>query len=253
MGGTDRRRDPVVLTHPVHGCPDRDLHLRALRELGGIEREIRHLERRIEDRTGSLVDAFDHILQMLEAWGHLDGWSLTARGEQLVRIFHECDLAIAEALECGLFDDVDAPTLAGLASSFVYESRASSPDLDPWFPDRDAQRRADAIVRLTTDVSTDERELGLPMTRTPDPAFFGLAHAWASGDDLGMILRDDDMPGGDFVRVVRQLIDLLRQIGDAARDAVTGAVARRAADSLLRGVVAASGTRPETDVDEVEP
>ena len=243
MGSPRTEREPEVLTHAVHGCPDRDTHLRALRELGGVERELRHLDRRIGERTGSLVREFERILEMLEAWGHLDGWALTDRGERLVRIFHECDLAIAEAIECGLFDDVDVPTLAGLASVFVYESRASAPELEPWFPDRSIERRVRTLEALTADIAADERALGLPPTRIPDPGFFGLAHAWAAGDDLSTILGDDEIPGGDFVRVIRQLIDLLRQIGDASGDAVTGAVARSAADALLRGVVAASGTR----------
>jgi hypothetical protein len=39
---------------------------------------------------------------------------------------------------------------------------------------------------------------------------------------------------------VKQLIDLLRQIGDVAVDLATAAAARKAADALFRGVVAAS-------------
>jgi hypothetical protein len=48
--------------------------------------------------------------------------------------------------------------------------------------------------------------------------------------------------GGDFVRNVKQLIDLLRQIGDAARNPATAATAREAADRLFRGVVALSSS-----------
>ena len=36
---------------------------------------------------------------MLEAWGYIDGWSLTARGDRLSRIYHEADLLVAECLE----------------------------------------------------------------------------------------------------------------------------------------------------------
>ncbi len=63
--------------HPVARCPDRDGHLRALRRAERLEREIADLERRVRGRTGSLADAFDRVLQLLEAWGHLDGWALT--------------------------------------------------------------------------------------------------------------------------------------------------------------------------------
>ena len=48
------------------------------------------------------------------------------------------------------------------------------------------------------------------------------------------------MSGGDFVRNVKQLIDLLRQLADMAQDPATSAAARSAADRLFRGVVAAS-------------
>jgi ATP-dependent RNA helicase HelY len=47
------------------------------------------------------------------------------------------------------------------------------------------------------------------------------------------------MTGGDFVRNTKQLIDLLRQLGDVAADPRTAAVSRRAADDLFRGVVEA--------------
>ena len=225
--------------HPVHSCPDRDAHLRALRDAERIRREIEMLEKRIRSRTGSLVEQFDRILQMLEQWGHLDGWSLTERGERLVRIYHESDLAIAEAIDEGLLDGRSAPELAGLVSSFVYESRASGPALQPWFSSRDVARRADEMQDLTLAIARDEIRLGLEPTRPIDPAFFPLAHAWAAGDDLEHLLGDEEIPGGDFVRTIKQLIDLLRQISET--DAPCASTATEAADALYRGIVAVSG------------
>jgi ATP-dependent RNA helicase HelY len=227
-------------SHPVHRCPDRDSHLRALRRLDRLERELTDLDRQIKDRSDSLAETFDRVLQMLEQWNYLDGWTLTERGEQLVRIYHEADLLVAEALELGLFDGLDASSMAGAASSFIYEHRNSGPDLEPWFPNSDIGHRIDELDSVALDMNSDERRLGLPTTRRPDAGFFALAHAWAAGDDLERILADDEMPGGDFVRTMKQLIDLLRQIGDASTNDVTSATARRAADDLFRGVVAAS-------------
>jgi hypothetical protein len=48
------------------------------------------------------------------------------------------------------------------------------------------------------------------------------------------------MTGGDFVRNVKQVIDLLRQIATVAPLPETRSAAERAASRLLRGVVAAS-------------
>ena len=49
------------------------------------------------------------------------------------------------------------------------------------------------------------------------------------------------MTGGDFVRNVKQTIDLLRQIADVAPDPATAATAHAPPPTLcLRGVIAAS-------------
>ncbi len=41
-----------------------------------------------------------------------------------MRIFHESDLLIAEAIETGLLDDLDPAGLAGMVSCFTYEHRS---------------------------------------------------------------------------------------------------------------------------------
>lgn len=233
------RSDPAD-QHPVHACPQRDVHLRALRRMRRLEDELRSTQDRIRSRVDSLSDVFDRVLQVLEEWGHLDGWALSAKGENLVRIFHESDLLIAEVISEGLLDGLDPPTLAGVVSSFIYEHRNSAPEIAEWFPSREVAERCSTICEIGIDLNRTERSHGLPLTRQPDPSFFALAHAWSSGENLEELLGDDEISGGDFVRTMKQLIDLLRQIGDAAPDPDTARCARLAADSLFRGVVAAS-------------
>ena len=68
------------------------------------------------------------------------------------------------------------------------------------------------------------------------------ACGWAGGAALESVLREADMPAGDFVRWTKQLIDLLGQVGQAAgdRDAELRRTADAAVDALRRGVVAYS-------------
>jgi ATP-dependent RNA helicase HelY len=233
---------PAHTSHPVHRCPDRDGHLRAARQAERARREVADLRRRIEASGDSLARRFDRILQLLDDWGHLDGWALSPKGEQLVRLYHESDLLIAEVLHTGLLDDLDPASLAGLVSCFTYEHRSPVPAPAPWFPrprDRDRFARIEA---LATELNDQERRLGLPPTRRPDPGFLPLAHAWAAGEGFDEVLADETLSAGDFVRNVKQLLDLLRQVADAARSPATASAARAAADALFRGVVAASST-----------
>jgi ATP-dependent RNA helicase HelY len=234
-----------LVDHPVHHCPDRDRHLRALGQLDRARRELSDMRREVRSRTESLARRFDRVLRLLEAWGYLDGWALTPRGEVLARTYHESDLLVAEAMASGLLDDLDPAALAGLVSCFTYEHRGPGPAPPAWFPSRLVRGRWGELERLADELRADEEAAGLPTTRPPDPGFLALAHAWAAGEPLGEVLGDEDVSGGDFVRNIKTLIDLVRQIGDVAPNPDTARAARQAAEALHRGVVSISSTLDE--------
>ena len=245
------RRAEGRVGHPVEACPDLDAHLRAQRQLERLEREIEDLERQRRRRTAGLSAQFERLLELLEEWNHLDGWALTPAGEILARIYHESDLLVSESISQGLLDDLDPPTLAGVVSAFTYEHRSAQPPPEPWFPPGPMAERIAAIDAIGRAINRDETRSRLPTTKAPEPGFAALAHAWASGDELDDVLSDLTVSGGDFVRNVKQLVDLLHQIGAVAPDPDTASNARRAADALRRGViVASSAVGTGTDDDE---
>jgi ATP-dependent RNA helicase HelY len=239
-GRGDGRRGPAAPRHPVASCPDAEAHLRAARRAERVEADLVRLRREIAGHTESLARRFDRVLRLLEEWDYLDGWALTRRGEQLARIYHECDLLVAESLATGLLDDLDPASLAGLVSCFTYEHRSGGPAPEPWFPGGRLRHRFELVEQLAARLNDAERAARLPLTRPPDPGFIALAHAWAAGERLDRVLEDEELSGGDFVRNVKQLLDLLRQLADAAAVPATASAARRAADALFHGVVAAS-------------
>ena len=73
-----------------------------------------------------------------------------------------------------------------------------------------------------------------------------------SGEELADVVADEELTGGDFVRTMKQLVDLARQIGLVAPDERTRRAARQLAESAFRGVVAdvpAGATDPDTQDD----
>ena len=103
------------------------------------------------------------------------------------------------------------------------------------------------IARAAPVTAALERDHCVPQTRAPEAGFAPVAHAWAAGENLGVILdTDDELSAGDFVRNIKQLLDLLSQIGVVAPDPATARAARRAADAIHRGVVAVSGVVEES-------
>jgi ATP-dependent RNA helicase HelY len=238
--------------HPVAGCPDLAQHLRAARQAARVEREVAELRRQIRGKTESLAQRFDKVLQLLDSWGYLDGWTLTERGDCLVRIFHESDLLLAEAIETGLLDGLDPAALAGVVSCLTYEHRSPTPPPPAWYPSKEVALRVRRLEQLVADLNVDEEALGLALTRPPESGFLALAYAWVAGESLDTVLDDEELSGGDFVRNAKLLIDLLGQLGDAIPDPTTARAAREASERMFRGVVAASSVSG-AEVAEVEP
>jgi ATP-dependent RNA helicase HelY len=267
-GGSSPPADPGGL-HPVAGCPQLKTHLRAADRADRLERERERLERRVRGRSESLARQFDRVLELLRRRAYVADWSLTESGERLARIYHEADLLVAEMLDAGVLDGLDPPSVAALVSVFTFEARGPGPAPSGRFtppspaaaggrrsPARDAgarrqaarqagpmaelQRRWHTVEELARRLGSDEAAAGLPPTRALDPGFSQVAYAWAAGGDLSRVIADEDVSGGDFVRNVKQLIDLLRQIEQVAPVPATARAAGRAADDLFRDIVAAS-------------
>lgn len=199
-----------------------------------------------------LTDQLDAVIGVLEARGYLRGWRVTEQGERLAGIYHDCDLLIAEALASGLFDNLDVPSLCALVSCFTFEARRSSDT--PSLHSASLDRRYGELVALGTELRAFERKTGLPRTRRIDAGFCRIAFEWAKGTELRRLLlpprpvhslrgpQRGALSGGDFVRNVKQLVDLLRQIGAIEGPTRLGTQARKASEALVRGVVAASSS-----------
>ncbi|MGH9183733.1 MAG: DEAD/DEAH box helicase [Acidimicrobiales bacterium] len=229
-----------VAGHPCAGCPELGRHRRAAAQVERLERERAGLLRQVQGRSASLARQFDVVLSVLADRGYLDGWALTDAGQRLARTYHEADLLICECLGEGVLDGLGPAEVAGLASVFTYEMRGPGQPPEPWFPSPELRRRWATVEALHAGLVNAEEAAGLPTTRAPDPGFVALAHAWAAGEGLVEVLGDEDLSGGDFVRNVKQLIDLVRQLSDVASEPATATAARAAADALFRGVIAAS-------------
>jgi ATP-dependent RNA helicase HelY len=233
-----------VAAHPVAADSERESRVRAAASAERLERDVARLERRVRGRSESLARQFDRVLRILEAWGYVDDWSVTEWGKVLAHLYTETDLVVAESLREELLDDLDAAELAAVVSCFTYERRgpdASGPLPPRQWPTSELATRWRALDRIARDLNHNEDDAGLSETRPLDPGFVPHAYAWVAGEDLADVLEDDDdMTGGDFVRHVKQCIDLLRQIAEVAPEPATRATARASADACFRGVIAAS-------------
>ncbi|KOG90764.1 RNA helicase, partial [Streptomyces varsoviensis] len=234
----------AIRAHPCHGCDEREDHARWAERYDRLRRDTRQLERRIEGRTNTIARTFDRICALLTDLGYLRGDEVTEDGRRLSRLYGELDLLASECLRDGVWEGLRPAELAACASALVYEARAADDAMPPKLPTGDAKRALGEMVRIWGRLDALEEEHKINQAegvgqREPDLGFAWAAYRWASGHGLDEVLREIEMPAGDFVRWCKQLIDVLGQVAAAAPPGSTVARnARRAVDGLLRGVVA---------------
>ncbi len=234
---TERLRRAVRM-HPCHRCSARDDHTRWAERYLSARREAAELTIRIEQRTNTIARQFDRVCDLLTELGYLAQGGVTATGRSLARLYNELDLVAAEALRRGVWKGLTAAELAACLSALVYETRRVE-GVPATRPQSAVVRSVLAeMQRIQRDLQRVERRHQLDFLRELDTGFADAAYLWASGVALATVLDEIDITPGDFVRSVKQLLDLCEQVADAAGDGGLRGVARQAVRGLRRGVVA---------------
>jgi superfamily II RNA helicase len=229
----------------------------------------------------SMGELLGRRLAVLEELGYVDAWHLTASGSHLSRLYHASDLLIAEALTADILAGAEPSVLAGVLSAFVFERRRArhtpgsgnrhgrQPSPSPQRSggrrrrpvpsgggDRlGERRRLDLAARLELLGQHAERVRGLeevhlvPRTRQPEGGLAGAVTSWARGASFATVLEVaaqdiGDLAPGDFVRMVKEVADLVGQVAMVSPDPKTAAAADEVLPMLVRGVVAAGGLAP---------
>lgn len=236
--------------HPCHRCPDREQHARWAERHARLTKDHANLVRRIEGRTGTIARQFDRVCDLLVDLGYLapsaEGsrdLEVTAPGRTLRHLYAEKDLLVAECLRKGAWTGLDAPGLAAVVTAIVHEPRGEEVG-DPHLPGGQGgplARAIDATVRAWSHLEDLETAHRLDTTPPPSLQLVEAVFRWAAGRSLEHVLRGAELAAGDFVRICKQVIDVLDQVAKAADEPRMQKVARDAVDAVRRGVVAHSG------------
>ncbi|MFM8628227.1 MAG: DEAD/DEAH box helicase [Candidatus Nanopelagicus sp.] len=222
--------------HSCHACPERETHARLTERAQRLQREIDALSERIESRTNVIARRFDRIKLILEKLGYIENDLISKTGRLLAKIYGETDLLIAESIQAGVFNSLVPADLVSVISACVYESRNEEAAK---IPKGDIQVALAAISKIYGKIHEIEIDMNLEPMRAPDFGFCWAAHKWASGNSLTSILKGNDLTVGDFVRSMKQIIDLLRQLRAAAPE--LSEITDQALSKIDRGVVAYAG------------
>jgi ATP-dependent RNA helicase HelY len=230
--------------HPCHACNDREAHARWAERWWRLKRDHDQLASQIRGRTGAVAQVFDRVSDVLLELGYLrrdehGALRVAEPGRLLRRIYGERDLLVAECLRAGVWEGLDAAGLAALASCLVFEPRREDQAVDRDLPRGSFRGARESTVATWDRLQELETEHRLPDSAPPSTGIALATQRWAQGAQLDSVLRDADLAAGDFVRWMKQAIDLLDQVSVVA-DGPLGRTARAAIDAIRRGIVAYS-------------
>ncbi|MHC6230891.1 DEAD/DEAH box helicase [Arthrobacter sp. MMS24-T111] len=240
----DLRR--ALRAHPCHGCSEREDHARWSERWWKLRRETDGLVRQIQGRTNTIAKTFDRVCDVLSAYGYLEDTGdgrllISPDGQRLRRIYGEKDLLISQSLRLGAFDDLDATEVAALASVLVYQAKREDRGLRPRMPSVSLETAVDIVVREWSALEDVEEENKLPLTGEPELGLVWPLYKWARGRHLQDVLSGTDLAAGDFVRWVKQVVDLLDQLAKIpGLDPRLSRLCVEAINLIRRGVVAYS-------------
>jgi ATP-dependent RNA helicase HelY len=245
-----QRINPVVQelrdqmkAHPCHGCSDREAHARWSERYHKIQSQIAEVQGRMKGRTNTIGKRFDRLCDVLVELGYLVRDSeaellVTSPGQMLKGIYSESDLLVTQSIRAGILNDLDPPSLAAVCSAFLYESRRSEIDDMPSVPGGPTEKALEQIIQVWGELQGVEHHHRLHTLRRIDAGLAWAVYRWAKGATLLKILNSNDVTAGDFVRWIRQVVDLLGQIVSVT-DPETSlhSNASRAIELLQRGVI----------------
>ena len=220
--------------HACHRCSDRETHARFAERAERLARESDGLRARVENRTNVIAKTFDRICDVLTHLGYIEGEKPLPQGQILAKIYAESDLLLTESIRAGILDNLTAPELLSVASSMIFQSR-SRDDYAPKMPHQNVANALAEVTRLWAKLEAIESDFDVKTQKEPDFGFAYISYRWAQGNSLSNVLKGSDMSVGDFVRSVKQLMDLLMQIAGASER--LRPICREAIKRSDRGVV----------------
>lgn len=211
-------------------------------ESAKLRKRIARLNERMLTRSTRTVKRFERVCNLLRSLDYLrsvetselqgeeehNRMHITVWGTLLQRIHGERGLLSTEIIRKQIWKQLRAPEIAALTSTLVYEPRARH--------ERKAKKResrekralhlsqtfwnacADTL-QLWSSLEVINREHYLEETEEPEMGAIEAIYLWASGRSLEEVLDISGLEAGEFVRLSRQIIDLLDQMMGACEHA----------------------------------
>lgn len=222
--------------HPCRNCPDVNTHFSWWRKYTSAHIQAVRLQREIDAKTATVTKEFDGVCQILSELKYLtQDHQVTALGARLAGLYCENDLLLALSLERDDWSVLEPAEVAALAAAFLGIERGAQRDIEVLNVPTNLKQSLNLVAHHAKRLTKIENHYGITPSLGPSFGICEGIYLWAKGFDLEACLDSTGLSAGDFVRVVKQVLDLLGQIVkvDSSLDQISSA-----RKLMRRGVVA---------------
>ena len=220
------------LLPPHIAGPDRQRCTELLWELHETAEDYERATRRIQALREEVWLPFEQRARVLSVFGYLDyeAEKVTERGRWLADLHIDRPLLVGEALESGLFNELDLKQLAGIVAALTADEERDYGDLE----------LDDAIVTSLSrfedigfKVSAEEWKHGVEPAPELNFSAAGAAVLWASDASWPEIVRQTRAEEGDLFRMFSRTGEALLQVAGLHRTHPQAAQAAAAAAEVV--------------------
>ena len=213
-----RRSEKHQMRSPLAGYPCLECPFsgRCLKRMKWIVNEIIALQESLNGYSERHhVREFWKKVDFLQKMGYLEGLKLTDRGAFASRI-HGYELQVTEIAMAGIFEKLSEPELVACLACIIHEPRGVERLLR--LPRSAGLReRLEPAFAVIRHIRKLERKRGFNTVAPMETSVARLSYDWATGTGLAGIIKTTGFCEGDFIRLTRLVVDVLRQIKSASR------------------------------------
>lgn len=197
-------------------------------------KSLHHFQASKKRRRAGL-NLMERKIFLLKELGYISPEGLTARGEFASTLFGY-ELLLAEMHADHVLESLTPVELCVLLAALVYEPRKVHARVVLGRETRKLERVARHYERVILQHETKYRIE--PVTKRPEFHLSAAVQKWAEGREFDELFKHTEADEGEIVRIIRMVIQLLRELMHAPRSTETlREIARTAITAVNRGVV----------------
>jgi superfamily II RNA helicase len=183
-----------------------------------------------QNKNIRIMTSFNNYVRRLRKFGYVNEKNdLTMKGE-FARFIYDHELLITEIFFSDMLDQLSHIEILTLIAVITYEPRKND-----WFAKIKMKREVNHLISVIQENSFVDQKIDRLLIKKLLP----IITAWAEGEDFTSLMEMTSLAEGDIIRLLRQVIDFLRQIIRATREEQRITVLSEAMNLIFRDLIKA--------------